>query len=169
MVPVQRFTSFKTKNLCVRVLGLFVSWWLAEKQTCPLVSQNKGPESAIKSPFNSTLLPVKKYGTNYQRDYVLMVTAVVEIRTAQLGAIRVRKKTDSFISLRFFFFIMFSLAWMLGNEVLQIESDRRQTSICSGFKKDSCPPFGDRATNRPSWHALTHAGLYATVVISRRL
>jgi len=41
--------------------------------------QNKEPESAIKTPFNNTLLPVKKYGTNYQGYYVLMVTAEVEM------------------------------------------------------------------------------------------
>ena len=66
-----------------------------------LTPQNKEPESPIKSPFNSTLLPVKKYGTNYQWYYVLMVTAVVEVWTAQLGAITERKKTDSLLSLSF--------------------------------------------------------------------
>lgn len=86
---------FIKKNPCTWILGLEVLCWLAEKQTCPLVSpvfQNKEPESAIKSPFNNTLLPVKKYGTNYHWYYVLMVTAVVEIWTAQLWAMRNRKK-----------------------------------------------------------------------------
>lgn len=129
------FTLF-LKSLCIRVLC-----WLAEKQTCPLVSplsQNKEPESAIKSPFNNSLLPVKKYGTNYQWYYVLMVTAVVEIWTAQLGAIRVRKKTDSFISSSFIiFFSCMNVGERSQSFTNQILSS---TSICSEWKwVDLCP------------------------------
>lgn len=46
-----------------------------------LDSQNKEPESAVKSLLNNTLLPVKKHGTNYQWYYVVMVTTVVEMGT----------------------------------------------------------------------------------------
>ncbi len=93
MGSVKCFTSFNKRNLCLS----FGNWSfvLISRETCSLLSplsQNKEPESLIKSPFNNSLLPVKKCGTNYQWYYVLMVTAVVEIWTAQLGAIRVRKR-----------------------------------------------------------------------------
>lgn len=116
---------------------------------------------AHKKSFNNTLLPVKKYGTNYQRDWVLMVTAAVEIWTAQLGAItgRKQKHTASFPPLLFCFCFFF---FSLHERCKTHQSYESTTSFSSHFKLPS--------NNRPSGHAaslttLRQEGLFTMVSI----
>lgn len=105
--------------------------------------------------------------------YVLMVTAVVEIWTAQLGAIRVRKKrekkTNSSISSSFFYYVSF--AWMLGKEVsifffffVTNKILLSTTSICSELRRaDSCPRcVSEQHQGRPDMQTVPCVGLYTT-------
>lgn len=70
---------------------------------------------------------------------LLMVTAVVEIRTTQLGAIRVRKK-DSFPRLLLCFFVFFCMNAGKRSEYFTNQILMSTTSICSELKRvDSCP------------------------------